>query len=332
MKKRPTGKIENDDNYRSIGKPVQSSSSGERVDRYLAKNFPFYSRAEWQKKIREGTLIVNSLSVEPAYKIKEGDELHIYRPITEEPEVDRGIEVIWEEKGVMAVFKPSSLPMHESGPYRKNTFFSLVKEKFGDEWASVHRLDHETSGIVICGNTHYIRDNLSRQWASRDVKKEYLAIVRGSPESNYFLESGPIGDLKESAIRIKKWVVTGGLSAQTFFEVLEKKEGFSLLKAIPKTGRTNQIRIHAAYNGFPLVGDKLYNPDENVFLEYFEKKKLTDSILEKTGFHRLCLHASRLELTHPITQKRCVIECEMAPDMKAFWKAIAIDFQSSHLI
>lgn len=306
--------------FRRLGPPVSEGGEGERVDAYLARCFPFLSRSGWLKRIEDGRLIVSGRTLKKASRLRLGDEILLHAPQTAEPAVDRGIRVLWQDGAVMAVYKPGNLPMHENGPYKKNTFTQIVWDELGREWAAVHRLDRETSGIVICGATHDVRSRLASDFQSRRMRKEYLAIARGVPEVPKWIADGPIGDLVASQIRIKKWVVPGGLPALTEFEVEETALGATLLRARPLTGRTNQIRIHAAHAGHILLGDKLYHEDEQVFLEYFEKG-LTPDVIRRSGFPRLCLHAAALELTHPETGKVERVECELPYDMAAFWAA-----------
>src|SRR5690606_21806317 len=134
-----------------------------------------------------------------------------------------------------------------------------------------------------------------------------------------WIESGPIGDLEDSKIRIKKWVTPDGQPAETKFSVLERHEDIAaLLLAEPKTGRTNQIRIHAAFAGHPLFGDRLYHPDEAVFIESFESGD-TPRVLSAIGFSRLCLHAAGVEFRHPRSGKLIEISIPLPDELKAFW-------------
>jgi 23S rRNA pseudouridine1911/1915/1917 synthase len=214
--------------------------------------------------------------------------------------------------------------MHENGKYRTTTFASLVTEKFGKEWSAVHRLDKETSGLVLCAANMKLRQKLAEDLAQRRVQKEYQCIVSGIPAESCFRIDAPIGDLEESEIRIKKWVMPGGLEALTDFEVVktlpatDEHDGFALLKAFPKTGRTNQIRIHAAYTGYPLIGDKLYHPDEGVFLQYF-KEGNSDDVVAQAGFWRHALHASYLRFVHPHTDEMCDVRSELYGDLQVLW-------------
>lgn len=304
--------------YRRLGPPISLAGEGERIDAYLARSFPFLSRSGWLKRIADGTLLVNGRSAKKAARLKLGDEILLHAPAMEEPEVDRSLRILWQDGPVMAVYKPGNLPMHENGPYRKNTFTNIVWEEYGREWAAVHRLDRETSGIVICGATSDVRARMSKDFQSRRIRKEYQAIVRGVPETPKWIADGPIGDLMKSAIRIKKWVVPEGQTALTEFEIEDVALGASLLRARPLTGRTNQIRIHAAHAGHVVFGDKLYHDDEEIFLEYFEKGP-TPNVIRRAGFSRLCLHAAALELKHPATGREERVECPMPQDMVDFW-------------
>ena len=311
------------EHFRSLGPTVENDGLGDRLDCFLARKYPFLTRSAWQLRIFSGCLRVNGHRAFPAYRMERGDLLTFFHPPVVEPEVDRGIFEIWREGDVMAVFKPGNLPMHENGPYRTNTFTHLVWEAFGREWAAMHRLDRETSGIVLCAATPQSRMKISADWASRRVHKEYLAIVNGVTAHDSWTESGAIGDLKESLIRIKKWVVTDGLEAETGFQTLGRGGAHSLIRAVPKTGRTNQIRIHAAVAGHVLVGDKLYHPDERVFLDYFEDGN-TDSVQQRAGFRRLCLHAGMLRFTHPETKATIEVETPMPDDMAGLWATLRI--------
>ncbi|MFW7379382.1 MAG: RluA family pseudouridine synthase [Oligoflexus sp.] len=305
--------------FRTIGGVITSVHVGLRADQYLSEQYPFFSRASWQKRMREGWLLVNRCRIRPSYRLREGDQVELFYPLCAEPDVDRGIYPVWKKGAVMAVYKPGNLPIHENGPYRKNTFAHILQEELGKEWAAVHRLDKETSGIVLCGATYEVRQELSRSLAKRVLDKEYLAIAKGRPKAASWAETGSIGDLSDSPIRIKKWVVPDGLPSETEFEVLEEKAGRVLLAAKPKTGRTNQIRIHAAYSGLPLVGDKLYHPDEQVFLNWFEDG-MSDDIVRQTGFRRCLLHAHRLTFIHPETEQIETVVCPMPEDMQEYWQ------------
>ena len=311
------------DTWRSLGAPIGDLHAGWRVDVYLSRQYPFLTRSGWQRRMDAGEVLINRQPIKANYKLKLHDCVHFFHPETVEPEVDRNIRVVWQEGAVMAVYKPGNLPMHENGAYRKNTFAHLLGELVGQEWSAVHRLDRETSGIVLCGATNDVRQKLADDFEAKKIRKEYQLIVSGIPSENSWTVDGPIGDLTQSKIRIKKWVVEGGLSAETHFVVEDVSHDTShpraLLRAFPKTGRTNQIRIHAAYSGHWIVGDKLYHPNEEVFLDYWETQSTTDFCVEQTGFQRCCLHAAALTFKHPETLKEIRIEVPLADDMHEMW-------------
>ncbi len=307
--------------FRRIGGPVRPEDAGQRVDAYLAEAFPFHSRAAWQKRLEAATVLVSGQSVRSSYRMRAQDIVHLYHPPEVEPQVDTRIELVYEESGVMAVNKPGNLPMHENGPYRQNTLAVLLAQKFGKEWSAVHRLDRETSGLVLCAATSKLRMQLASDLQRHRVLKEYLAIARGETMEHSWIVDGAIGDLTDSAIRIKKWVRADGLPARTDFMVQERAPGHVLLRAMPRTGRTNQIRIHAAYSHLPLVGDKLYHPDEQVFLDYFAHGN-TDAVQERAGFARHCLHAAALTFQHPELKKERSITAPLPEDMQTLWRQL----------
>ncbi len=314
---------ENIGDFRPLGRPIAAPDAGMRIDAYLAKNFRFLSRAAWQKRLDSGTVRLDGRPANTAQRLQEGQNIDYFYPLEVEPEVDRGIYPIWRKGAVMAVFKPAPLPMHENGPYRKNTFATLLQEELGPEWAAVHRLDRETSGIVLCGATYEVRRDLAQSLASRSLQKEYLAIAHGISKEPFWIAEGPIGDLSSSEIRIKKWVVSGGLPSETHFQVLEQKRQHILFRAFPKTGRTNQIRIHAAHAGHHLVGDRLFYPDEQVFLEWYVDG-LSEQVIAKTGHRRCLLHAHALHFEHPEDGRNYEVRCPLPEDMDTFWAGLDI--------
>jgi len=310
------------EHYRRLGGELDEAFVGQRVDGFLSSQYPFFSRSTWQQRLRRGDLLVNAVPVRAAYRLRLGDEIRLFHPPEVEPEVDKGVFTIGDYDGVVAVYKPANLPMHENGPYRKHTFAQLVKDNLSQELAAVHRLDRETSGIVICAESYALRQSLSQLFMQRRIEKTYLAIVNGVVKEDTWSEKGPIGDLTTSVIRIKKWVTEDGQEAETRFQVLARGPRHTLVAAMPKTGRTNQIRIHLAVRGHHLVGDKLYHPDEEVFLSFHEGRNL-DWVIEQTGFARLCLHAAAIHFLHPESQAPVDICQPMPFDMAHLWQQLA---------
>jgi len=319
------------DSFRRLGPPLDHYHAGSRIDLYLAKNYPFHTRNQWQKRLDLGEIQIDKKSVGSSYRLRDGDQIRYFRPHEMEPDVNTNVAVLGSWGGIMAVYKPSNLPMHEGGRYRKNTFFDIVCEKFGKEWAAVHRLDRDTSGIVMCAATPELREKLSAELRKRTLKKHYLAIAIGDAIDDRWSEQGAIGMTNQTIFREKRWVTDDGLPSHTEFEVLDRAPGFTLLHASPKTGRTHQIRIHSSFKGLPLLGDPKYHPNENVFLRYLEEG-YEDYVLDNVRGPRMCLHATYVEFTNPETKKLVEIECPMPDDMAWIWGQVSAGEQRlSHL-
>lgn len=311
--------LEASDDYRALGKSITDQDVGLRLDAYLGKYFLFRSRTKWAELIEKGDVLINGKSVwRPSLRLKLGDIVSYYNPIQHEPKVNKAIEILWEKSGIIAVYKPSGLPMHEAGAYRRNTFNEVLKEKVGRDWAAIHRLDRETSGIVLCANTLEARGGLSLGLRQREFKKIYLAIVFNSPTRQSWIVDQPMGEISETLFRTKYWVTPNGYPSETRFEVLAQTKKHALFKVEPKTGRTHQIRIHSAWSGHHLVGDKKYFPDEKIYLHYLENG-FDDQVREACLFDRLCLHAHSLTFTHPLTGEDCHVESPMPDDMNQIW-------------
>jgi 23S rRNA pseudouridine1911/1915/1917 synthase len=311
----------NQEEFRTVGKMVPEAADGERIDGYLGRSFPFFSRTIWKNKIKTGELLVNGSSVKPTYNVRWKDKLTTFYPEYMEPEVPTNISEIWSEQGVMAVYKPSGLPMHEVGKYRKNTFSNLLIEKYGEQWAAVHRIDAETSGIVLCADSYEGRKKLSEDFIEHNISKEYLAIMIGRPKKDEWHVNVAIGEMEDTLLRKKMGAVEGAASAFTTFKVVERTGYHALVKAFPESGRTHQIRIHAAYCGHRLLGEKKHLEDETVFMEFCDQG-ITQRVLKACGAERLCLHAHALNFTHPITGKAIRVESPMDVSMANEWNRL----------
>lgn len=304
--------------FKPLGRRVDDTFRGQRIDSYLAAQYPFLSRSGWKKRLANGELRLLRELVSASYRLKGGEQFYFFHPQSVEPEVDKGIQILYQKAGVLVAYKPAGLPMHENGPYRKNTFAYVLTERTGAQWAAIHRLDLETSGVVICGENTEIRGKLTRALLGGGVEKEYHAITRGTAKEARWRVDAPIGNLEESIIRIKKWVVPNGVRSVTDFELIECKHGHSYIRAYPRTGRTNQIRIHAAYSGLPLVGDRLFHDDETIFTEHLDYG-LTERVLNAVEARRCFLHAYAVRFSHPQNGERVEVEFDLPDDMRSFW-------------
>lgn len=303
--------------FRRLGPPLGPEAEAQRADAFLARHFPFHTRNQWKALCRREGLLVNGRPVRPGYRLRCGDRLTMHHPLDAEPEVDGRLVLIAEAGGVLAVAKPGNLPMHEGGLFRRNTFEGFLAELFGKEWAPVHRLDRETSGIVLCAATPELRRDLSQAFEQGLVRKRYLALLSGRPSWDELLVDQPLG-LAVGTRRPRFEVTPGGKDALTIFRVLGRGTVASLVEALPRTGKTNQIRVHAAWTGHALIGDKVYHAHPDVFAAYCEDGD-TPRVRLLAGNNRHALHAARLEVTHPVTGRRFTAEAELPPDLAALW-------------
>jgi RluA family pseudouridine synthase len=314
-------KTEQKETQRQLGLPILANQVGVRIDFYLAQNFKFLSREKWIERLRRKEVYVFGMPVKPSYRLRLHDDLSYYCPVEREPEVNMELETVWEKDGVAVVYKPSNLPMHEGGTYRKHTFVEALLKHLGEGWAGVHRLDRETSGLILCGKSPALREELSRGLRERQTQKVYFAIVFGVPEKKEWIVNEPLGPISDTMFRLKHGVTSGGLPSITHFECVETTGSYSLLRVKPLTGRTHQIRIHAAYSGHPLIGDKKYHPYEEVYLERLEKG-FTPYVEAACLFDRLCLHAYALGFLLPYTSCMQEVFYEMPKDMRDIWNML----------
>jgi 23S rRNA pseudouridine1911/1915/1917 synthase len=310
---------------RRLGLPIEDHSVGLRIDQYLAGKFPFFSRAEWQREIFSGVVLLNGTKArKPAQRLQLGDELRRLHPFDEEPDVDTRMPVLWCDGELAAVMKPAGLPMHESGYYRRRTVAGVLPEVLGQGWTPVHRLDRETSGILLCARQPTIRAKLTDMWTNKQVRKTYLAITNGLPTDDLWTVDLPIkSDRYERTNRAE--ISEFGDEAFTMFRVLSRGDDAALVEAKPLTGRTNQIRVHSAALGLPLIGDKVYGADPTI-LEIYRKEGNTDRVKAMAGYPRHALHAWKLSLEHPISRKEIDLECPLTDDLKFLCKSRRISF------
>ena len=288
-----------------------------RVDQFLAREFPFHGRALWKKSCTAGQLLVNGVPRRASHRLHGGDQIAIYRPAIGEPEVDDRVEEIVRSGGILAVFKPGNLPMHEGGPFRRNTFAAVIAERFGREWHPVHRLDRETSGVVICAATPELRHKLCLAFETRQVTKRYLAICQGRSEWDKLVVDQPLA-LDPLSERPRYYVRTDGAKSCTSFAVLGRSLGATLIEATPLSGRTNQIRVHLDWCGHPLIGDKLYHLNPAVYPAYHRYGD-TAAVRSLAGFTRHALHAASITLKHPESGLAFSAESALPEDLTGLW-------------
>ncbi len=302
---------------RKIVKNIKLSSlhAGSRLDIVIAKEYPEYSRTHIKRWIEKGFLTLNGKQVKPRTKIM-GNEIVKIRAEEEElikdlPE-DIDIDIIFEDEDLIVVNKASNLVVHPGAGNKKGTLVNglLAYNKnlsFLPRAGIVHRLDKNTSGLLISAKNESTYINLVRQLKERLISRKYLALVVGEPISGGKIDEA-LG--RHPRYRTKQAVVKKGKNALTFYKIVEKYQGYSLLEASLSTGRTHQIRVHFAYLGYPIVGDNTYGG----------KRKFPAGISEITRekisqFPRQALHASKLQFRHPQTGDKVSLHAPLPRDM-----------------
>jgi 23S rRNA pseudouridine1911/1915/1917 synthase len=303
---------------------IQDPEVRSRLDRYLAGRFPYRSRTQWARVIDGGRILVNGRACRPSRVIQFGDRVDYRPPPRIEPDVDVEVRILHEDDALLAVDKPPDLPVHPSGRYFRNTLLCVLLRERGETLDRpgiriVHRLDRETSGVVLFGKSRESAAALARQFEEHSVRKEYLALVHGCPQEERFRVEASLGRNQGSKVRKAVGVVADGegRTAVTDFEVAARGPQHSLLIARPVTGRLHQIRVHSRHAGYPIVGDKLYGLDESYFLKLAAGGEYTEEEWAKLLISRQGLHAWRVSFRHPRTGEPATITAPIPDDLRA---------------
>ncbi|HEX9841810.1 MAG TPA: RluA family pseudouridine synthase [bacterium] len=270
---------------------------------FLVRRFRYHDALEWEERIRGGHVTVNGRAAKPGHLLETRERIVYERPPGPEPPVDARYTVLYEDEHVLAVSKSGNIPTSPSGKYWANCLVHVLqRERKLAGLHAVHRLDRETSGINLFAKHREAARTLGLDFQQGRVHKAYAAIVAGAfpPDETYV--SAPTRDARSGAVRIRQEVHPDGRATRTRFRLralLQAPDGgsASLIRAEPVTGKTHQIRVHAALLGHPVWGDKLYGRPEAEFLNWVQHG-------ERTGAQRHLLHASELAFSHPGTGQR----------------------------
>lgn len=299
-----------------------------RLDKYLCGRFSCFSRTRLQKLIKEQGVNVNGRPAKPSHKLQMGDEVDLILPARELRELlpeNIPIDLLYEDDDILVLNKQSDLIVHPARGYKSGTLVNGLVYHFQNLSSCpddirpgiVHRLDRNTTGCLVVAKNDTAHWKLSRQFAERTTKKTYIAIVHGTPELDADCINQPLGihPLAREKYAIRHDI---GKESITFYEVLERFRGYSLVKLDIKTGRTHQIRIHMAYLKNPIVADDMYG-GKVVYPWQIENR---DAAAEEPLMGRCALHAWRLEITHPMTGERLKFEAPLPDDMQNLLDAL----------
>lgn len=290
---------------------VSSEETSTRLDKLLVDRYPSYSRTYFQFLLDRGLVQINGLPTKKNEKPRCGDEISIeFAPIPQ-PDLSAqeiSLEVIYEDEHLIAINKPAGMVVHPAPGHFSNTFVNALlfhckelKDNYSDPSRPgvVHRLDKDTSGILLGAKTYEMHQKLTEQFAQRKIKKTYLAICVGVPKEGML--AAPI---KRHPIRRKEMTISEeGKAASSLIKVLSAKRGLSLVQIEPITGRTHQIRVHLKHLGAFVLGDAVYG---------------STALNKKYNANRQLLHAYLMEFVHPITHKLLKLKAPIPEDFASF--------------
>ncbi len=285
---------------------VKAEEAGKRIDAYLSSKNEDISRVAIQRLIEEEKILVNGKKTKASYKVQENDKITQQEEKPQEINLkaqDIPIEIIYEDDDIIVVNKPKGLVVHPANGNPDGTLVNAIMAICKDSLSGiggeirpgiVHRLDKDTSGILVVAKNDKAHINMSEQIKNHTVQKTYIALVRGIVKENEATINMPIG--RSTKDRKKMAVTKNGKEAITHFKVIKRypNENCTLLEVKIETGRTHQIRVHLSQIGYPVIGDTTYSSGRN-----------------KWGVQGQCLHAKSLEFKHPITQKEMFLEAEL---------------------
>jgi 23S rRNA pseudouridine1911/1915/1917 synthase len=305
-----------------------TDEAGKRLDAYLAGNIDGWSRSRLQRLIEDEDVLVDEKKAKPSYKIRVGDEIEV--DLTEipvarfEPE-DIPLDIIFEDDYLAVINKSAGMVVHPGAGVSSGTLANAIAWHFRSEISDltsgqqaerhyrigiVHRLDKDTSGLIVVAKDERTAEELSRQFHDREVEKSYVALLHGSPDQNSGKIEAPIARNKHNRLRMK--VATSGRTALSLWKVRKRYSKFTLLDVEIKTGRTHQIRVHMAYINHPIVGDEVYNEGRDNTVADVDVRNAIRNL------NRFFLHAERLSFTHPKTGKRLEFTQELPAELSAF--------------
>lgn len=317
---------------------VKKKYLSKRIDKYLVSRLQDYSRNAIQKLIKEGAVKVNNIAIKNSYEIKQKDVISIQPPVKSNGKIvpeDIPLNIIYEDKHLMVLNKSPDMVVHPARGHASGTLVNALTfhcNKLSSisgplRPGIVHRLDRDTSGIILAIKDEKVHKHIALQFEKREILKEYLAVVKGEIELDSDKIDSPIGRHKKFR---KKMAIRHdtGKSAVSLFEVIERFCGYTLVKITPETGRTHQIRVHMKTIGHPIVADSEYNstggtcyledlmkPNSNTEMHNLEKVQELCDNTDKLIINRQALHAYKIKFLHPVFNKTMEFTAEIPEDM-----------------
>ncbi len=301
---------------------VTEAASGQRLDAFLATEFSAYSRTLLKRAVVEGSILVNGKRAKPSHRLSLGELISgTVSAAVVDATVPENIplDILYEDPHIAAINKPAAMVVHPAKGHWSGTLTSALAYHIGSLSSAggghrpgiVHRLDRDTSGVILIAKTDAAHRHLTAQFEARTVKKQYIAICRGIVDRDQDRINEPIGphpyQREKMAVRRLDSV---GKPAKTIYEVVQKFRGFTHVRLLPLTGRTHQLRVHMAHLGNPILADRLYAGHARLTLGELTKSDDPTAVIE-----RQALHARRIQFTHPDSGDTQTIEAPMAEDI-----------------
>jgi 23S rRNA pseudouridine1911/1915/1917 synthase len=313
--------------HQTIDVRLEPAFAGWRLDRALAAAIPTLSRERLKTLIRSGAVEAAGTAVrDPAIKVKGDERLSIAVPepalAHNEPQ-DIPLTIVFEDDHLLVVDKPAGLVVHPAAGNFDGTLVNALLHHCAGKLSGiggvarpgiVHRIDKDTSGLLVVAKTDVAHEGLAKQFAAHSIDRRYLAIVSGVPKTSGGVIDAPLA--RSSANRKKIAIVEGGRGkrAVTHWKRLNVLRGAALVECRLETGRTHQVRVHMASLGHPLLGDPVYG----------RSGKTLGNLLKELGFHRQALHAAELGFIHPVTKSRLSFSSPMPSDMQELFNALGV--------
>ncbi len=284
---------------------LPAEAAGSLLADWLATRFRYLDRAQWQQELAAGQVHLDGRVARGCELLRAGQEL-AWHKVHREPFAELTVPVLHEDADLLVVDKPAHLPMHADGPFVQNTLVQVLRQRLQVPTLDlVHRLDRETSGVLVLAKSARATKSLLAQFAAHSVQKNYLAVVRGLVAADGAIDAA-IGHSSTSSIALRRAVgptARDAKSAHTQFTVVQRGPSATLLRCVPRTGRTHQIRVHLESVDHPILGDKLYGVPDADYLAFVHAVKEHGDARRVPADrpHRQLLHAESLAFLHPAT-------------------------------
>jgi 23S rRNA pseudouridine1911/1915/1917 synthase len=297
---------------------VPPAFDGWRLDHYLKHRIGRLSRTRIQWIIDDQITFADGRRVRASSRVRAGEVIHLDRPAPKEPDVPRHFSVLAEDDDFIVIDKPAGLPIHTTARYWRNTLTAVLRERYpGQRMQVCHRLDRETSGVLLVARGELAASRLNVAFARRRVAKTYLALVHGVPDPRDGVVDLPLA-LLDSPSHLMMGVTREGRASRTRYSVAQAFARHALVIAEPETGRQHQIRVHMAALGHPIVGDKIYRAGEALFMRFCDEGMTPELLAAFDGLGRQALHAHRLRFPHPRTGAPVEIESPWPAELRDY--------------